>query len=61
VLEHSRSVLLRAATGLALTPPLFLLLMAGKPWNVVVPLALLALVALAITYPTNPAEAPQTA
>jgi hypothetical protein len=51
VLEHSRWVPLRAATALALTPPLFLFLTAGKPWNAAVPLALLVLLALAAIRP----------
>jgi hypothetical protein len=51
VLEHSRWAPLRAATALALTPPVFLLLMMGRPWNAVVPLLLLALLALAAVSP----------
>ena len=47
VLEHSRSAVLRAATGLALTPPLYLALVAGRPWNAALPLVLMALVAMA--------------
>jgi hypothetical protein len=57
VLEHSRWVPLRGATALALTPPLFLLLVAGKPWNAAVPLALLTLLVLAGIRPAAPAPA----
>ena len=34
VMERSKWVPLRAAVALALTPPLYLFLMEGKPWNV---------------------------
>jgi hypothetical protein len=51
VLEHSRWVPLRGATALALTPLPFLLLVAGSPWNAVVPLMLLGLLALAVVRP----------
>ena len=46
VLEHSRSVPLRGAMAVAITPPLFLFLTAGRPWNAVVPIALLGLLVL---------------
>jgi hypothetical protein len=58
VLQHSGWVPLRAATALALTPPLFLLLTAGRPWNAAVPLALLALLAMAAIHPQAPASVP---
>lgn len=57
VLEHSGSVWLRGATALALTPPVFLFLTAGKPWNAFVPLALLALLTTAVIRPAAPLPA----
>jgi Glycosyltransferase family 87 len=57
VLEHSQWVPLRAATGLVLMPPLFLFLTAGKPWNAVVPLAFLTLLAMAAVHPAPRASA----
>ncbi len=57
VLEHSRWVPLRGAMALLLTPPLFLFLIAGKPWSAALPLALLALLALAAIRPASPTRA----
>jgi hypothetical protein len=39
--------------ALAVTPPLFLLLAAGSPWNAAVPLAMLLLLALAALGPVR--------
>jgi hypothetical protein len=47
VTEHSRWAPLRGATAIALTPPLFLFLAAGRPWNALVPIMMLVLLALA--------------
>jgi hypothetical protein len=58
VLEHSRWPPLRAATALALTPPVFLFLTAGQPYNAVVPLVLLLLLALANIRPASPQPVP---
>lgn len=51
VLERSKVAPLRAAMALALTPPLFLLLAAGTPWNAAVPIALVTLLVLAALHP----------
>jgi len=61
VLEHSRWVPLRGAMALALTPPLFLFLTAGRPWNAAVPLALLALLAMAAIKPARYFGSPSAA
>jgi hypothetical protein len=53
VLEHSRWVPLRGATVLALTPLPFVCLVAGKPWNALVPIMLLTLLALAVVRPAE--------
>jgi len=47
VQDRARTPMLRGAMALVVSPPLFLFLMAGQPWNVAVPLALLALLAMA--------------
>ncbi len=58
VLQNTKWVPLRGAMALALTPPLYLFLMAGQPYSAVVPIALIALLILASF---RPAEAPQPA
>ena len=50
VMEHSRFAALREATAIAVTPPLFFFLLSGKPWNAVVPLALLGLLSIAVIH-----------
>jgi hypothetical protein len=47
VLQHSRWPPVRAAVALAITPPIYLCLMAGKPWNGIAPLVLLICLMLA--------------
>lgn len=56
VLEHSRSPALRGAIALAISPPVFLLLLGGKPWNAAVPIALLICMTLAVIALTVPRD-----
>ncbi len=46
-LEHSNWPVLRGAVALAITPPVFLFLLAGEPWNAVVPAVLMICITLA--------------
>lgn len=50
-LEHSDWPLLRGAVALMLTPPLYLFLMAGRPWSAIVPLSLLGVLVIAVFHP----------
>ena len=47
VLTNSRSVPIRAATAMAVTPPPYLCLLAGRPYNAVVPIVLIAVLGIA--------------
>jgi hypothetical protein len=51
VLEHSRFAPLRGTVAFAITPPVFFCLMEGRPWNAVVPVALMITMGLAAINP----------
>lgn len=58
-LEHAKWPVLRCGVALAITPPVFLFLLAGKPWNVFVPAALMIcmiLAAISLTKKPMPAS-----
>jgi len=61
VLEHSRWPVLRGILAIALTPPIFMCLLSGTPFNAAVPLTLLLLLTLGTVHPAELYRSPTVA